>query len=293
MWFFPPAPPALGLLELFFCCIWQCHGVIMPWPACYSLFFHRSYLFGPLLIMTHSASQLSGPLSLESLRHACENDAGLAPFCNDSKTLQGLFTYLSILQKWNKVMNLVGPYSWQEILRLLLVDSAWLAAFLAGLQRQEMLAPEPESWDLGAGAGLPGIPLRLLWEKGMYSLVDARQKRTLFLRTVLAAHILPQTLVYEGRAEQFMPTRPNADLVVSRAFMPWQDVLTLVGPHLAPGGVVVFLVLQPAPKQADMAQATCGVPGLFGERWRVLGQQEYPVGGDSRFLWAVSLESNG
>ena len=243
--------------------------------------------------MTHSTPQLSGPLSLESLRHACENDAGLVPFCNDSKTLQGLFTYLSILQKWNKVMNLVGPYSWQEILRLLLVDSAWLATFLTGLQRQEKLAPEPESWDLGAGAGLPGIPLRLLWEKGMYSLVDARQKRTLFLRTVLAAHILPHTLVHEGRAEQFMPTRPKADLVISRAFMPWYDVLALVGPYLAPGGVVVFLVLQPAPNQILLEQTPRGTPNSSGERWCVLGQQEYPVGGDSRFLWAVSLESNG
>ena len=239
--------------------------------------------------------QLSGPLSLESLRHVCENDAGLVGFCNNHRVLQGLFSYLSILQKWNKVMNLVGPYSWQEILRLLLVDSAWLASFLAGLQEQSILAPEPESWDLGAGAGLPGIPLRLLWEKGIYTLVDARQKRTLFLRTVLAAHTLPQTLVYEGRVEQFIPTRPKADLVVSRAFMPWHDVLALVEPHLAPGGVVVFLMLQPAPSREALAQATSSDVARLsqtGKAWRVLGQQEYLAGGDSRFLWAVSLDGS-
>ena len=235
--------------------------------------------------MAKNTAQLSGPLTLESLYQACENDAGLAPFCESPLTLQGLLAYLAILQKWNKVMNLVGPYSWQEILRLLLVDSAWLASFLTSLQEEGKLALEPEGWDLGAGAGLPGIPLRLLWEKGIYTLVDARQKRTLFLRAVLAAHALPRTLVHEGRAEQFMPTRPRADLVVSRAFMPWQDVLSLVGPYLAPAGCVVFLVLQPAPDQPCLDKLS-----RPGQKWSVQGQQEYTAGGDRRFLWAVYLE---
>lgn len=34
-----------------------------------------------------------------------------------------LVAYLELVMKWNRVMNLVGPYSWQEAMRILLVDS--------------------------------------------------------------------------------------------------------------------------------------------------------------------------
>ena len=43
------------------------------------------------------------------------------------------------------------------------------------------LPESPETWDLGAGAGIPGIPLRLVWDSGTFTLVEVREKRVLFL----------------------------------------------------------------------------------------------------------------
>ena len=211
-----------------------------------------------------------------------------------SAALPALATYLALLTKWNKVMNLVGTRSWQETLRVLLVDSFHLADFLESLDLPEA----PQVWDLGAGAGLPGIPLRMVWQRGHYYMVEAREKRALFLSTVLASVPLPGTHVFRGRAEDFFGRAPKAaDMVVSRAFLPWPQVLELVAPHLASactapgqpehedraqrseqGGRVVFLALDPP-------------PAALPAGWAVEQARTYTVQGksgtDTRHFWSL------
>ena len=181
--------------------------------------------------------------------------------------------YLELLMRWNKVMNLVGARSWRDALENLLMDSFHLARFLEKLP----LPAEPSSWDLGAGAGLPGIPLRMVWTRGQYTLVEAREKRALFLSTVTARLGLARTDVFRGRAEAFfaMADRP-ADMVVSRAFLPWREVLTLIAPAVAGDALAVFLTLEPLPAAADMPEGWCAV-----------AEEAYRVDGDTRFFWAL------
>lgn len=181
-----------------------------------------------------------------------------------------LTAYLALLVKWNRVMNLVGRPDWPEILVELAADSFYLADFLRSLD----IPPDPECWDLGAGAGLPGIPLRMLWREGSYTLVESREKRAIFLRTVLAACPLPGVSVFQGRAESFMPSRPLADLVVSRAFMPWEKVLDLVQNFVAPRAHCVFLTLEPMPESPPQG-------------WTAVADTRYTAGGDARFFWAL------
>ena len=78
--------------------------------------------------------------------------------------LEPLAEYLEMLCQWNKAMNLVGPHTWQDIFGRLAVDSFHLADFLNKLDLPEA----PLCWDLGAGAGLPGIPLRMVWRRGAH-----------------------------------------------------------------------------------------------------------------------------
>ena len=195
-------------------------------------------------------------------------------FSLPEQAVNGLASYLSILMQWNKAMNLVGPGDWITVLETLLADSFHLAAFLPELT----LPPEPECWDLGAGAGLPGIPLRLVWQDGTYTMVESREKRTLFLQTALARCPLPRTFVARARVEAFFPTRPAADLIISRAFMPWQELLPLVSPYLADTGIVLFLTLIPAPEQLPQG-------------WRVLAQKAYTCAGQARHFWALGRGS--
>ncbi|MDL2209948.1 16S rRNA (guanine(527)-N(7))-methyltransferase RsmG [Desulfovibrio sp. OttesenSCG-928-O18] len=183
-----------------------------------------------------------------------------------------LAVYLGLLIKWNKAMNLVGTSSWEETLETLVVDSFHLAAFLPGAG----LPASPVCFDLGAGAGLPGIPLRMLWREGTYTLVEAREKRALFMRTALAGLDLGDTRVFHGRAEEFFRTAVPADLVVSRAFMPWQSMLAFVEDALAPDARVVFLTLSPAPEELPQA-------------WECVAQTTYAVKRTTRYFWCFNF----
>lgn len=191
-------------------------------------------------------------------------------------SLVGLFSYLSLLVKWNKVMNLVGPGTWQDILNNLIADSAYLAMFLQKRKYNSRNGEKLEAWDLGAGAGLPGVPLRLLWTHGRYTMVEARERRSLFLKTVLAECFLENTEIYHGRVEQFMPTRKPADLIVSRAFLPWEEVLDLTKPFLSNTGELVFMALNPAPSR-----------DILGGKWLVSHEESYNIGSDKRYIWAL------
>jgi 16S rRNA (guanine527-N7)-methyltransferase len=185
-----------------------------------------------------------------------------------------LAAYLGLLVKWNSRMNLVGPSAWPEILETLVQDSWHLADLL------ETLDPQPaETLDLGAGAGLPGIPLRVFWTSGDYWLVEPRQKRALFMEQAAAHMRLPRTRVVCARMEALPPARRRAGLVVSRAFMPWKKLLAEVRGFLAPGGRVLVMGNE-APDEA--------VDGYALER-----VVEYAVAGKKRYFRLFALGGEG
>lgn len=198
---------------------------------------------------------------------------------------EALSRYLTLLLKWNRAMNLVGRADWPGVFRDLAADSLHLAEFL-----KELPLPEaPLALDLGAGAGLPGIPLRVLWPRGDYVLVELREKRAIFLTQAVGALKLPRTFVLHGRAEAslaalpgFKLERERADVVLSRAFMPWPQLLPLAADLLAPGGTLVVLANEAPPKEqgADM-----------GAGFRLSGVREYPADGRSRYFWSLVLAS--
>lgn len=182
-----------------------------------------------------------------------------------------LHGYLAELMRWNRIMNLVGARSAEAAFSTLFVDSFHLDA----LVRRLALPAQPECWDLGAGAGLPGIPLRALWQTGRYTLVEAREKRSLFMKSILARYSLPGTQVFHGRAETFMDGQQKADLIVSRAFMPWPKLLPFVRPYLAEQGVLLLLLRE----QLE----------LSSDEWNTLESLTYKVGGNSRVIMALSM----
>jgi 16S rRNA (guanine527-N7)-methyltransferase len=142
--------------------------------------------------------------------------------------------YLALLTRWRGRVNLVGPSDWREILETLVADSWHVADFLAG-PGAAFLPPAGEpvvSLDFGAGAGLPGVPLRAFWNRGDYHLLEARQKRAVFLGECAARLGFTGLFAAEGRVDATVPpivsAYPDAFILcLSRAFAPWPQFLNI------------------------------------------------------------------
>lgn len=188
--------------------------------------------------------------------------------------------YLELLLAWNRRMNLVGSSDWRTVLLDLIQDSFHLARLLHALPACAE-GDTAQILDLGAGAGLPGIPLRMAWTAGTYRMVEIRQKRQTFLAHALGQLQLPRTFLFPGTAEAALTRfgRPHGvAMVVSRAFKPWAEVLTLVqsqGVAVRRGG---FMANEAPPVQLpegwrlERAASYCsGLPGSGSgsesERW--------------------------
>lgn len=65
----------------------------------------------------------------------------------------------------------------------------------------------------------------------------------------------------------------KADLIVSRAFMPWKEMLAFVRGHLAEGGCVVFLTREELLPDSSLP-------------WVSAGTAQYAVNGTRRFFCA-------
>ncbi len=199
----------------------------------------------------------------------------------------GLARYVTLLGAWGRKMNLVGVLEPERLTRELVADSLHLAALL--LSRET--PPAVRSLDLGAGAGLPGLPLRLFWKAGFYELVEVRLKRVSFMRYAVAELAalgqgesggLGPVSVTHGKAEDALAAARavgGADLVVGRAFMPWPAYLALAAQGLGPGGraVVMATGAPPAPDDPRLP------PGFTLEDVGSLAAYETAAG--SRWFW--------
>ena len=131
------------------------------------------------------------------------------------ETVSRLRLYGEEILFWNRSVNLVSVR-----------DLPGLAVrhFLDSLTVLPLLPEGPFALlDLGTGAGLPGIPLKLARNDASLFLVDASRKKISFLRNVIRKLGLSGAQAEQGRVETWVPrNRPRAvfDRVVSRAAFP-------------------------------------------------------------------------
>ena len=139
------------------------------------------------------------------------------------ETMGRLRSYVDLLDKWNRRINLVGAASASEIWSRHISDCAQIVN----------LAPErAKTWyDIGSGAGLPGIVIAILWREsnpaGRVTLVDSDGRKIAFLTEVARALVLNTDIVCD-RIEHLTLEPP--DIVSARALAPLDKLLTLCAP---------------------------------------------------------------
>jgi 16S rRNA (guanine527-N7)-methyltransferase len=148
-------------------------------------------------------------------------------------------TYLSLLGEWSQRVNLVGNASDEVVVRRHFLESIALGA---ALREREILRPDACVLDVGAGAGFPGVVLKIVWPATRLTLIEATAKKAAFLSALVGALELDSTPVLAGRAETLAhdpALRARVDVVLARAVAPLPALVELTLPFARGGGRVV------------------------------------------------------
>jgi 16S rRNA (guanine527-N7)-methyltransferase len=93
------------------------------------------------------------------------------------------------------------------------------------------------AYDLGSGAGLPGVVVAVARPLLLVTLVEPRRSRAAFLELAVERLALENARVHVGRIEDLVEP---VDLCFSRAFAPPAVAWELALPRLRPGGRLVY-----------------------------------------------------
>lgn len=158
------------------------------------------------------------------------------------ETLARLTTYVALVVRWQRAINLVGPATLADPWRRHILDSAQL--------RRHTPKDVDALYDLGSGGGLPGLVLAIMGQKNVH-LVESDQRKAGFLRE--AARVLElQVDIHVQRIEELSAS--CAAGVTARALAPLPRLLDLCYPLLKPGAVCLFLKGQSASDELTEAR---------------------------------------
>jgi 16S rRNA (guanine527-N7)-methyltransferase len=149
-----------------------------------------------------------------------------------------LCSYLGLLAKWNKRLNLtslsVDPPTDEAIDRLLVEPAVAVHA---------VETTAVSLVDLGSGGGSPAIPLKIAIPRLKLVMVEAKARKSAFLRDAIRQLGLRDASVENARFEQLL-TRPDlheaSDIVSVRAVRPDRQLWHPVLAFLKPGGSVFW-----------------------------------------------------
>nr|WP_286202487.1 16S rRNA (guanine(527)-N(7))-methyltransferase RsmG [Comamonas sp. JC664] len=142
------------------------------------------------------------------------------------------------LLKWNAKVNLTAITAPEEVLEKHFLDSLAVLPEVTGAATL---------LDLGAGAGFPGLPLKLALPSLGVTLVDTVGKKVAFIKAAAASLGLQGVRGLHARAEGQPETEgiPRAEVLIARAFMDLPDWLALAPAYVEPGGRVVAMLGKP------------------------------------------------
>ena len=188
--------------------------------------------------------------------------------------------YFELLVEWNEKINLTAITNKEEVYLKHFYDS--IAPILQGLIPNETI----KLLDIGAGAGFPSLPMKILYPQLDVTIIDSLNKRINFLQLLAQELDLDDVHFYHGRAEDLAQDknfRAQYDFVTARAVARMQVLSELTIPYLKVGGKLLALKASNAPE--ELLEAKNALNLLFS---KVEDNLSYALpNGDPRYITVV------
>jgi 16S rRNA (guanine527-N7)-methyltransferase len=159
----------------------------------------------------------------------------------DADQLRQLARYRDLLLGWNERINLTAVTDPADVEQVLLLDALHMAPEIGDFATR--FKHRPTLIDIGAGGGLPGIPLAIALPGIDFTLLDATGKKVMVLGEMARDLGLPNVRALHGRAEEIghLPDhRARYDLATARAVASLPALVELALPLLKRAGRAWF-----------------------------------------------------
>jgi 16S rRNA (guanine527-N7)-methyltransferase len=179
------------------------------------------------------------------------------------KQTQQFQLYYQELVAWNRRVNLTAITDYEEVQLKHFLDSLTLVPTF-----EDMVWAKGDFLllDVGTGAGMPGVPLKIVLPKVRLVLLESVAKKTAFLRHLIQKLGLDHAEVLTGRAEEIAhqsDCREGFDLVVCRAVSRLSTTAELSLPFCREGGL--FIAPKKGQIEEELSQAIKAIDVLGGK----------------------------
>lgn len=133
---------------------------------------------------------------------------------------------------WNRVVSLSSITDKKELVIKLLLESLVAVPYLPA--KGTLL-------DIGSGAGIPGLIIKIARPEFHVHLLESRAKKVSFLKDTIRIFNLQGIDAYHGRAERYNDASgllPSYDILTVRAVASLKRTLKICSPYLAPGSLL-------------------------------------------------------
>ncbi len=162
--------------------------------------------------------------------------------------VEKLYEYKNLLLEWNDKINLTAIVDDYEII---------IKHFVDCLECTKVISDEANIIDVGTGAGFPGMVLAIYYPEKQFTLLDALNKRLIFLQEVVDKLNLKNVNIVHGRAEEVARKdefKEVYDASVSRAVANLPVLLEYVSPFVKVDGKCIVMKGDNVDEEIKLAQ---------------------------------------
>ncbi|MFL2063050.1 16S rRNA (guanine(527)-N(7))-methyltransferase RsmG [Latilactobacillus sakei] len=178
------------------------------------------------------------------------------------KQLDQFEIYFERLVATNQNVNLTAITEKEAVYLKHFFDSVAPTLYLESLRTMPL-----NICDIGAGAGFPSLPMKILFPQLKVTIVDSLNKRIHFLEELVAELGLTDVTLVHDRAELFSqvkrPYREQFDMVTARAVAPMNVLAEFCLPAVKVGGQ--FVALKASQSDTELAEAAFAIETLGGQ----------------------------